>query len=245
MGGLWVDFDQMTSVPGLFAVGEVDYSIHGANRLGANSLLSCIYAGTIAAPAMEKFAKGRKTSVEEIPSSLFDGAVQTHIRQIDSIKKMNGPENAFLMGRELGDWMTRNVTVTRYNDKLAETDIKLIEFQDRWHKIGLKDTGNWANQSVHYIRQLYSMFHLARLITGGALRRNESRGAHYKPDYPQRDDANFMKTTICTYKSSKTVSHSAPFGSGKDHGSPEFSYEPIDVSLIKPRPRKYDVEKGA
>lgn len=248
MGGLWVDYDQMTSVPGLFAVGEVDYSIHGANRLGANSLLSCLYAGMVAAPAMSKWTKGLKTSVEELPSTLFDNAVKLHTSQIDAVKKMNGPENAFLLGRELGEIMTRNVTVTRYNAKLSETDIKLLEIQDRWHKIGLKDSGNWANQSVHYVRQLYSMIHLARLITGGALRRNESRGAHYKPDYPERDDANFMKTTICTYKGFKvpsgTKAGSAPFGDGKDHGSPEFSYEPIDVSLIKPRPRKYDVEKA-
>jgi len=245
MGGLWVDFEQMTSVPGLFAVGEVDYSIHGANRLGANSLLSCIYAGTIAAPAMAKFAEARKISVQELPSSLFDGAVQVQTRKIDAIKKMNGPENAFLLGRELGDWMTRNVTVTRYNAKLEETDRKLVEFQNRWHKIGINDTGTWANQSVHYVRQLHSMFHLARVITGGALRRNESRGAHYKPDFPDRNDVEFQKTTLCTYQGSGTVSSSTPFGDGKDHGGPQFSYEPIDVSLIKPRPRKYDTEKNS
>jgi succinate dehydrogenase / fumarate reductase flavoprotein subunit len=90
------------------------------------------------------------------------------------------------------------------------------------------------------------MIHLARLITGGALRRNESRGAHYKPDYPDRDDANFQKTTISTYKGFKAgKTASAPFGDGQDHGTPQFSYEPIDVSLIKPRPRKYDVEKSS
>jgi succinate dehydrogenase / fumarate reductase flavoprotein subunit len=243
MGGLWVDYDQMTSVPGLFAVGEVDYSIHGANRLGANSLLSCIYAGMVAGPAMAKWAKGLKTHEEDLSSTPFDEAVKVHTHRIDHVKKMDGKENAFLIGRELGDWMTRNVTVVRYNDKLKATDQKILELQERWHSIGIKDQGNWTNQSVHYTRQLYSMLHLARVITIGALQRDESRGAHYKPDFPERNDEKFMKTTITTHKGPQGVSSVSPFG--KDQGSPEFSYEPIDVSLVKPRARKYDVDKAA
>lgn len=252
MGGLWVDYDQMTSVPGLFAVGEVDYSIHGANRLGANSLLSCIYAGMVAGPAMAKWAKGLKAHEGDLPSAPFDDAVKGHSLRINHIQNMQGPENPFLMGRELGDWMTRNVTVVRHNDKLQATDQKLLELQERWHKIGIQDRGQWANQSVHYVRQLYSMLHLARVITIGALKRNESRGAHYKPDFPERDDNQFMKTTIALYQGPQGKSGSAigsdhansPFGSAKEHGEPKFSYEPIDVSLIPPRPRKYDVDKS-
>src|SRR4051794_1205747 len=78
MGGLWVDYDQMTSMKGLFAVGEVDYSIHGANRLGANSLLSCIYGGMVAAPAMTKWWRGLKTHKYDLPSKIFDDAVKLH-----------------------------------------------------------------------------------------------------------------------------------------------------------------------
>ena len=243
MGGLWVDYDQMTSVPGLFGVGEADYSIHGANRLGANSLLSCIYAGTVAGPAMANWAKGLKNSGDEVSSKLFDQHVESHTQKIEHIKKMDGPENPFLIGRELGEWMTRNVTVVRYNDKLATTDQKILELQERWHKIGVQDPGQWANQSVHYVRQLYSMLHLARVITIGALKRNESRGAHYKPDFPERDDTQFMKTTIATFKSPSSFSAKAPYSTPTDKGEPVFTYEDIDVSLIKPRPRKYDVEK--
>jgi succinate dehydrogenase / fumarate reductase flavoprotein subunit len=89
------------------------------------------------------------------------------------------------------------------------------------------------------------MLHLARVITIGALKRNESRGAHYKPDFQDRDDTNFMKTTIANYKSPSGSQTSSPFGVGNDPGEPEFSYEPIDVSLVKPRARKYDVDKQA
>jgi succinate dehydrogenase / fumarate reductase flavoprotein subunit len=227
MGGLWVDYDQMTNMPGLFAVGECDYSIHGANRLGANSLLSCIYAGMVAGPSTGKWAKSLKQHEDELPSSLFESAVKKKVDQIESIKKMSGSENSFALGRELGDWMTRNVTVTRYNNKLQETDNKLQELQQRWKKIGISDASNWTNQSVHHARQLHAMIELARVVTLGALQRNESRGAHYKPDYPERDDANFQKTTIAQFK----------------NGQPVLSYEPVDVSLIKPRARKYDVDK--
>ncbi len=232
MGGLWVDYDQMTSTPGLFAVGEVDYSIHGANRLGANSLLSCIYAGMVAGPAMAKWCKGLKKHENEVPSSFFDGALKQQIDLVEKVKKMDGPENPFQLARELGEWMTRNVTVTRYNPKLQATDDKIQELQSRWKNCGISDRGNWANQSVHHTRQLYAMMQLARVVTLGALRRNESRGAHYKPDFPNRDDANFMKTTIAQYRE------------GGVFGEPGFSYDPVDVSLIKPRPRKYDVDKG-
>lgn len=234
MGGLWVDYNQMTNIPGLFAVGECDYSIHGANRLGANSLLSCIYAGMVAGPQMAKFAKNRKRGLDKVASSLFENAAKTQIAKIDQIKKMDGTENPYSLGRELGDWMTRNVTVTRYNDKLKATDDKIQELQERWFKIGIADRGGFANQAVHQTRQMWSMLQLARVVTIGALKRDESRGAHYKPDFPDRNDEKFMKTTMAKFK---------PQSAGSDRGEPEFSYEAVDVSLVKPRPRKYDVDK--
>ncbi len=243
MGGLWVDYDQMTNVPGLFAVGEVDYSIHGANRLGANSLLSCIYAGIVAGPAMAKWTKKLKTYADDLPASLYESAVKAHSQRIDFVKKMDGPENPFELGRELGEWMTRNVTVVRYNKKLEETDTKIQELIERWFRIGVKDRGEWGNQCVHYTRQLYTMLQLARVITIGALKRNESRGAHYKPDSPERDDANFLKTTIAMYEPPRVPG--VGFGRPREAGEHAFSYEPVDVSLIKPRARKYDVDKGA
>ena len=238
MGGLWVDYDQMTSMPGLFAVGEVDYSIHGANRLGANSLLSCIYAGMVAGPAMIAWAKGH---AQEVPASVFGNAVKLAEARADHVRKMSGPENPFLLGQELGDIMTRNVTVTRYNQKLEQTRTKIQELEERWYRIGIRDQGAWTNQSLHYTRQLFSMIQLARVIMEGALARNESRGAHYKPDYPERNDAEFLKTTIAQ-SSPISLTTERPFGVAGTV-QPQLSYEPVDVSLIKPRARKYDVDK--
>jgi succinate dehydrogenase / fumarate reductase flavoprotein subunit len=237
MGGLWVDYDQMTNIPGLFAIGECDYSIHGANRLGANSLLSCIYGGMVAGPAMVKHAKAQKKFVGDLPSSVFDSQLKKHVDWIETIKKMDGPENSYQIGRELGEWMTRNVTVTRYNSKLKETDAELQNLQTRLRKIGIKDKGGWTNQGLHHARQMFAMIQLARVVTIGALLRDESRGAHYKPDFPDRDDDRFMKTTIAQYRG-------AGMSLTGDAGAPDISYEPIDVSLIKPRARKYDVDKA-
>ncbi|MGE5591949.1 MAG: succinate dehydrogenase flavoprotein subunit [Bacillota bacterium] len=221
MGGIWVDFEQQTNIPGLFATGEADYSIHGANRLGANSLLSCVTGGIVAGPAIVKYIGGHKGS--DAPSSLFDAAVRKQQEEYDKILRMDGPENAYRIWQELGQVMTENVTVVRYNDRLKATDGKLQELLERWNRIGVNDIAGWSNQNTQFTRHLRHMLIQARAIVVGAYMRNESRGAHYKPDFPKRDDANFLKTTIATY----------------DPESPRISYEPVDVSLIPPRERKY------
>ncbi|MBI1817971.1 MAG: succinate dehydrogenase flavoprotein subunit [Deltaproteobacteria bacterium] len=226
MGGVWVDYSHMTNIPGLFAAGEVDYQYHGANRLGANSLLSCLYSGQIAGPAMAHYARGKHANGAE---RALDLEKKRQEEAFAKIYRMNGKENAYSIAKELGEWMTANVTVIRDNAKLRETDNKLIELKDRWSDIGLNDKSRWANQEVSFIKQLWSMLELARVITQGALRRDESRGAHYKPAFPERDDAKFLKTTVARWSSD----------------GPQLSYEPVDTSLIKPRPRKYDVDKQA
>ena len=228
MGGLWVDYDQMTSVRGLFAVGEVDYQYHGANRLGANSLLSCLYGGMVCGPRMLAYAKGLKRAAADAANGFVEHQRKRQADVYERIYRMDGTENAYAIWRQLGEWMTQHVTVERYNKNLKRTDDKIIELKDRWGRIGLNDRGRWLNQEVSFVRQLWNMLELARVITLGALARDESRGAHYKPDFPQRDDAKFLKTTKARWTSD----------------GPELSYEDVDVSLIRPRVRKYDTEKS-
>jgi succinate dehydrogenase / fumarate reductase flavoprotein subunit len=91
----------------------------------------------------------------------------------------------------------------------------------------LSDRTKWSNQTLNFARELENMLLLARVVTLGALARNESRGAHYKPDYPERDDANWLKTTRAKYK----------------NGEIELTYEAVETSLIPPRPRRYDAVK--
>jgi succinate dehydrogenase / fumarate reductase flavoprotein subunit len=225
MGGLWVDYKQQTSIPGLFAAGECDYSQHGANRLGANSLLSAIYGGSVAGPEAVKYIEGLEKSSDSVSSSVYDTAVRQQEEKWNNILSLDGNENAYLLHKELGEWMTDNVTVVRYNDRLQKTDDKILELMERWKKINVNDTGKWSNQGAAFTRQLGNMLQLARVITIGALNRNESRGAHYKPDFPKRNDEEFLKTTIAAYNA--------------DANTPEFSYEDVDVSLIAPRERDY------
>lgn len=230
MGGLWVDYDQMTNIPGLFAAGECDYSQHGGNRLGANSLLSAIFGGMVAGPNAIKYMNGLEKSVDELPTSLFERHVQQEEEKWNEILSMDGTENAYVIHKELGEWMTDNVTVVRYNDKLKETDNKILELMERFKNININDTQKWSNQGAMFTRQLHNMLQLARVITIGALQRDESRGAHYKPDFPDRNDEKFLKTTMAKYNA--------------ETNSPEFHYEEVDTSLIPPRKRDYTKKKG-
>jgi succinate dehydrogenase / fumarate reductase flavoprotein subunit len=227
MGGLWVDFRQHTNIPGIFAAGEADYSIHGANRLGANSLLSCINGGFLAGPNALAYAK----SLSAAPG---DGG---HAAELQRQKEKNaallsnpGPhgvqENPFKLWRELGDTMTKHATIIRYNSGLEEADAKIVELLDRYRNVNLSDKTAWANTSFAFARQLQNMLHLARVIVQGARLRDESRGAHYKPDFPERNDAQFLKTTKATFNPTANA--------------PAFSYAEVDTSLIPPRPRHND-----
>jgi len=222
MGGLWVDAEQKTDIPGLFAAGECEYQYHGANRLGANSLLSCIYGGMIVGPNM--LARSAETAGEG-GSAAADQKARMENR-FAKLRSMDGTENAYALWNELGDWMTRNVTVERHNDRLKETDEKLQELMERWQNIGMTDHGQRANQELSFTNQLWNMLELARVITLGALARDESRGAHYKPDFPERDDENFLKTTKATWTAD----------------GPQLDYEDVDTEHVVPRARVYNVD---
>src|SRR5271163_2088195 len=134
MGGLWVDFNQMTNLPGVFAAGEAEYNYHGANRLGANSLLSCIYGGFVAGPNALAYAK----SLQAAPSNGHFDAERKRQQEInDGLMKADGNENPFLIWRELGELMTANCTVIRYNKKCLEADAKIVDMLHRFKNINL------------------------------------------------------------------------------------------------------------
>jgi len=226
MGGLWVDNNQMTNIPGLFAAGECEYQYHGANRLGANSLVSCIFGGFTAGPIALKYAKN-------VEAAAGDGGAAAEVaRQTEMNKQLlanQGKENPFRLWRELGTTMTEHATVIRYNKGLKEADRKIVELLDRFRNVGLADRTQWANTSFAFARQLYNMLELSRVIVQGAILRDESRGAHYKPDFPERNDEKFLKTTKASF-------------TGSAEG-PRFEFEDVDTQYIKPRPRRYDAAK--
>lgn len=227
MGGMWVDFEQRTNIPGLYGAGECDYSIHGANRLGANSLLSCVYGGFIAAPSAIEYAKNVERKDTET-NGIFDAELKRQQDINDTLIKQSGTENQYKIHDEMGKVMTDNVTVVRYNDRLKATDDKLIELIERSKKISINDSNLWATHALPHARQLQNMLQLARVVTLGALNRDESRGAHFKPDFPDRNDEKYLKTTIAEFSEE----------------APVLSYEPVDISLLEPRKRDYSSGKG-
>ncbi|WP_370645437.1 succinate dehydrogenase flavoprotein subunit [Corallococcus sp. EGB] len=257
MGGLHVSFEadprtqtpldgspvnQSTRIPGLYAAGEADYAFHGANRLGANSLLSCIYSGMIGGPAMVAFAKNQQTSAAAMPEKYFADAKKYWEDRFATIKKMNGPENPYQLAKELGEVMTENCTVVRYNDRLKKTIERVRDLKDRWSRVNVLDTGVVANRALSYTNQLWNMLELGEVIATSALLRDESRGAHYKPDFslPEpktkdpREDPEWMalwrarhekwaKTTIATYSAQ----------------GPQISYQDLPTPVLDPEPRWY------
>ncbi|GGL41773.1 succinate dehydrogenase flavoprotein subunit [Sporolactobacillus putidus] len=225
MGGLWVDFNQMTNIKGLFACGECDYQYHGANRLGANSLLSALYGGMVAGPNAVEYVASLDKQSEDVSSALFDKALQREQGKNDAILAMDGNENAYILHKELGEWMTKYVTVVRENKGLLKADEKIQELMERYKKININDTSKWSNSGASFTRELWGMLELARVITLGAYNRNESRGAHYKPEFPERNDKEWLKTTKAKFNPEKN--------------GPDFEYEDVDISLIKPRKRDY------
>jgi succinate dehydrogenase / fumarate reductase flavoprotein subunit len=224
MGGIWIDNDnQATNVPGIYAAGECEYQYHGANRLGANSLVSCIYGGMVAGPAAVKYGRSLDKGAASVPSSVFEREQKRQQGINEALVSQQGDENPITIWKEMGEWMTEHVTVTRKNEGIARTDAKLQELLERYKKMNLSDRTKWSNQTLSFARELYNMLILSRVITLGALARNESRGAHYKPDFPDRNDADWLKTTRAKWV----------------NGQINLTYEAVDISLLPPRTRKY------
>lgn len=246
MGGLWVDAEQHTNIPGLFAAGECDYSQHGANRLGANSLLSAVYGGLAAGPSAAQWIKELCVSQDDATQDahgseqadgtqhhathrsieeLYRQAQQTEQAAYDALLALDGPVNPYELYQRMATLMTENATVVRYNDALAQTLQELDAIAQDYKRIGVRDTSTWNNTTTVFVRELGAMIELAKVIVAGALARDESRGSHYKPEFPERDDEAWLKTTIATYD--------------PETDGPRLTYEPVDVSLIEPRKRDY------
>jgi succinate dehydrogenase / fumarate reductase flavoprotein subunit len=241
MGGLWIGFEpkkttpgglvlgapsnMMTSIPGLYALGECNFAYHGANRLGANSLLSCIFDGLFSGQSIKNYCTDVAPGSADVPQAEFDAVVKQEQNKCTALTSASGTENPYLLWQELGKWMTTNCTVVRHNERLEETLNKLAELRDRYRRVRLSDTGMYTNQNLSFARALRDMLIMAQTIVQAALLRNESRGAHYKPAFPNRDDDKFLKATIATWDEASNA--------------PRIDYAPVDTSLIPPRARTY------
>jgi succinate dehydrogenase / fumarate reductase flavoprotein subunit len=260
MGGTWVDWEKdettgalkqpsprnhQTSIPGLFSCGECDGTYHGANRLGANSLLSASYSGRVVGESVAAYVKGLTESVDQADAKIF----QDEKSRQDSINKeimssSNG-ENPYLLHKELGDLMRIKVGIVRKNKELDEALEALKELKERANKISLDDAKGWSNASLTHARQVRDMIVLGEVITKSARMRDECRGSHWKPEFlleipegkfpgdPEfeeyrekwkKNNEKWLKTTVAEY---------TPDGS-------KITYEDVDTSVLPvEQPRDY------
>lgn len=227
--------NSMTNIPGLYAFGEVNFAYHGANRLGANALLSCIFDGLFCGVSVFNYVKNEapsKAPAEGLASGAFDESVSRETARMKSLVDAasagasDPATNPYAIGKELGDEMTAACTVVRTEARVKQCLTKLAELKDRYAKVKLSDAAGWTNQSFSYARAVGDMLAIAEAIAMGSLERRESRGAHYRSDYPERNDAEFMKTSLAKHEA----------GGG---GKTTLEFVPIDASLVAPTARTY------
>lgn len=268
MGGLWATYqrtaegglvpgapdNQQTNVPGLFAIGECDYQYHGANRLGANSLLSCIFSGLFVGPCVESMLASLPDSAsDEKYDKLLRG--QRAVKQLEHdqlLRREGGRENPYMLHQQLGDVMTRAATVVRNNNQLKDALHKVNELAERVQNCSLSDTGAWTNQNVLFTKSLRDMFPLAKIILQGALARDECRGAHYKPKFEMpgidggspRERREQAEAWCDAFEAKNRKWLKTTVASVDQAGNPTLHYEDVDTSLIPPRPRLYGLVGG-
>lgn len=260
MGGLWVDWEKdattggmkhgsprnhQTSIPGLFACGECDGAYHGANRLGANSLLSASFSGRVAGEAAAAYVAG--LARRALPD-LAGAPAEEQRRQEEANRRIlasSGGESPFALHRELGRLMTDKVGVERDNRELDEAIAGIGELKERSGRMSLDERGPWANASLPYARQVQDMIVLAEVIAVSARRRDECRGSHHKPAFemeipegkfpgdPEFDDyVARWKENNDRWLATTVARHTAE--------GPAIEYRPVDTSVLPPEtPRDY------
>ena len=222
MGGIATDNEGQSPLQGFFAAGECAcVSVHGANRLGGNSLLDTIVFGRLAGEKAAEYV-----SSGQLPRNgawVLERALAEAQQQIERAFGHASSENYADIRDELNAVMTEKVGVYRERRLMAEAVEKITELKERYATAGVTYSGNTFNMSLLRYLELRSMLDLAEIIARGALAREESRGSHYRLDFPARDDANWLKHTLASY---------TPEG-------PRFDFKPVVITKFQPEARKY------
>jgi succinate dehydrogenase/fumarate reductase flavoprotein subunit len=220
MGGVETDNDGATELTGLYAAGECAcVSVHGANRLGGNSLMETITFGRRAGRAAAEWALSHTTI--EVPESVETDAE----RELTAMLDVTDGERPWQIRQDLGSSMLENFGVFRREDQMSEQIGILEELKERYERgVVVEDKGDVFNSDLTQAIELGNMIELARCMLQAGVARRESRGAHARPhDYPTRDDENFMKHSITRWT----------------EGGPELSYEEVRFTKYEPMERKY------
>ena len=225
MGGIPTDLDgrvvvdaNSTPLPGFYAAGECAcVSVHGANRLGTNSLVDLVVFGRRAGRDMARFVQAR--DFVPLPAEPECEACD----DVEHLLSSTGGETAADIRAELQQVMMDNVGVFRIEDQMSAAVDKIHELQERYRQVNLQDRGKKFNTELLEAIELGYLLDLAEVTAGSALARQESRGAHSREDYPERDDENWLKHTLA-YRT--------------EHGV-ELKYKPVTITRFEPKPRTY------
>ncbi len=217
LGQVVVD-DKGTLFPGLFAAGEAAcVSVHGANRLGTNSLLDLVVFGKYAGLSAAGYAQN--ANFMDLPADPTEFSRQ----QFDGLRNGNGAENASDIAREMKKVMYDDVGIFRTEAGMKSALEKIVELKQRFKDIKLTDTGKIFNTELLNAWELGNMLDLAEAITTCALNRQESRGGHAREDFPKRDDVNWLKHSLIWNKDGKL----------------EIGYKPVVITNYQPKERVY------
>ncbi len=227
MGGIPADNDcqvylddKGAHVTGFFAAGECScISVHGANRLGTNSLLEALVFGRRAGKKMLDVVPGLQLAPVDEERELAAAR-----REIDELYAGDGTEDISVIREELKQTMTLQAGVYRDASRMEPAQTKLDQLRKRFAKVCVKDQGKSFNFNLLEALELSNMLEYSELIVDGGLARQESRGAHFRTDYPTRDDENWMKHTMAFRT---------------EDGGHELRYKPVKVTRFEPEERKY------
>ncbi|MFB8776882.1 succinate dehydrogenase flavoprotein subunit [Streptomyces broussonetiae] len=215
--------DNTTVVPGLYAAGEVAcVSVHGANRLGTNSLLDINVFGRRAGIAAAEYSQ--KADFVELPENPAE-FVQS---QVENLRGSTGTERVATLRKELQETMDANVMVFRTEQTIKTAVEKIAELRERYKNVAIQDKGKRFNTDLLEAIELGNLLDLAEVMAVSALARKESRGGHYREDYPNRDDVNFMRHTMAYREVGADGSETV-----------RLDYKPVVQTRYQPMERKY------
>ena len=219
MGGIKTDYNGRTAIEGYYSAGEsACVSVHGANRLGGNSLLDTVVFGRRAGIDIAEYLK-------DVTFTKFDESLIKRDEEIfEKLKKSNGKERHGLLKAELQEEMRANVGVFREEKAMKKAVKKIEELKERAKNIGVDDKSKLFNTDIVEAFEFSNILLIAEVIANGAILRKESRGAHYRNDYPERDDENWLKHTLATLG---------------DNGNIKFDFSEVSITKFKPQPRTY------
>jgi succinate dehydrogenase / fumarate reductase flavoprotein subunit len=214
MGGVRTNQWTETGIAGLYAAGECAcVSVHGANRLGGNSLLETIVFGRRAGIRAGAYAR------TVAPQALTTDQLTIEQARVHKLMSQEGPVRAWQIREELGQLMSLNLGIVRTHESMSAALSSLTALTQRAASVSVQDKGRVFNTDLLQAFELQSLLDVAEAIVASALARQESRGAHYRSDYPKRDDAQWLKHTVASQ---------TPQG-------PALTYEPVTVTRFPPK----------